>query len=74
MVQADHDELGRYHLHAEPGAELLFCENETNHVRFGSDTNVTPFVKDGINDHVVNGAAGTTNPPERAPRSPPTHE
>ena len=62
VVQADHDELGRYHLHAEPGATLLFCENETNHVRFGSDTNATPFVKDGINDHVVNRAEGSTNP------------
>ena len=30
-LQADRDELGCYFLHAETGAKLLFCENETNH-------------------------------------------
>ena len=41
--------------------EALFCENETNAPRvFGSDA-TTPYPKDGINDHVVSGAA-TVNP------------
>ena len=62
VVQADHDELGRYFLHAETGATLLFCENETNHARLGSGNNPTPYVKDGINDHVVNGLTRATNP------------
>ncbi len=62
VVQADHDELGRYFLHAETGATLLFCENETNHARLGSGDNPTPYVKDGINDHVVNGLTRATNP------------
>jgi hypothetical protein len=35
----------------------LFCENETNMARvFGTDP-LTPFPKDGINDHVIGGAA-----------------
>lgn len=41
--------------------ELLFCENETNlPLLFGGKAG-TPYPKDGINDHVVSGAA-TVNP------------
>ena len=41
--------------------EALFCENESNAPRvFGSEA-TTPYPKDGINDHVVSGAA-TVNP------------
>jgi hypothetical protein len=41
----------------------LFCENETNQPRiWGDDCEpTTPYPKDGINDHVVDGAA-TVNP------------
>ena len=40
---------------------MLFCENETNTKRlFGSDP-ITPYPKDGINDHVISGAP-TVNP------------
>ncbi|HYN33684.1 MAG TPA: hypothetical protein VES40_13740 [Ilumatobacteraceae bacterium] len=62
VVQADHDELGRYFLHAEADATLLFCENESNHIRLGTGANLTAYVKDGVNDHVVNGLTGATNP------------
>ena len=46
--------------------EVLFCENETNvRALYGTDTfagrPATRFPKDGINDHVVGGAA-TVNP------------
>ena len=39
----------------------LFCENETNVARLFGGEPMTPFPKDGINDHVVSGAA-TVNP------------
>jgi hypothetical protein len=39
----------------------LFCENETNVARLFGAAPVTPFPKDGINDHVTGGAA-TINP------------
>src|SRR2546430_2230878 len=41
--------------------QVLFCENETNtkHL-FGSEP-ITPYPKDGINDHVIHGAS-TVNP------------
>jgi hypothetical protein len=39
----------------------LFCENETNVARLFGGQALTPFPKDGINDHVVSGSA-TVNP------------
>jgi hypothetical protein len=39
----------------------LFCENETNAERLFGSRSVTPYPKDGINDHVVGGAP-TVNP------------
>ncbi len=36
------------------GGEQLFCENETNNQRMYNRANDSPFVKDGINNHVVN--------------------
>ena len=42
--------------------ELLFCENETNNERLFGTPNVAGYVKDGINDYVVDGAAGAVNP------------
>jgi len=49
---------------AEPAGavpELLFCENETNEARLFGAQPLTPYPKDGINDHVTRGAA-TVNP------------
>ena len=43
------------------GPQLLFCENETNLARLYGAAAVTPYPKDGINDHVIGGAA-TVNP------------
>src|SRR5262245_39705860 len=40
---------------------LLFCENETNLSRLYGAAPLTPYPKDGINDHVIHGAA-TVNP------------
>ena len=59
---ADGHRLAGYRLEAAPGPDgaapdVLFCENESNAPRlFGSDP-TTPYPKDGINDHVVSGAA-----------------
>ncbi len=51
---------GTYYLYHENG-EQLFCENETNNERLYHVPNETPFVKDGINNHIINGEA-TVNP------------
>ena len=62
---ADHA-LAGYRLEGAPGPgdgapEALFCENETNTARVFGVEALTPYPKDGINDHVVSGAA-TVNP------------
>jgi hypothetical protein len=44
--------------------ELLFCDNETNVQRLFGGAPQTAYPKDGINDHVVSGAA-TVNPDRR---------
>ena len=60
-VAAQHPTLGRYTLLVDDGAELLFCDNETNGPRvFGTEA-ITSYPKDGINDHLVGGLP-TVNP------------
>ena len=46
----------------EGSPELLFTENETNFARVFGVANSSDFVKDGINDYVVNGVSGAVNP------------
>jgi hypothetical protein len=65
-ILASHPILGDYTLEIGPGPDgstprLLFCENETNLPRTADAPASTPYPKDGINDHVVHGAA-TVNP------------
>ncbi|MGN6125353.1 MAG: MGH1-like glycoside hydrolase domain-containing protein, partial [Humibacter sp.] len=45
----------------EGDPELLFCDNETNTARLYGDDDSPEFPKDGINDHIVQGAQ-TVNP------------
>ncbi len=59
-VAVDHPFLGPLELRADGAPEWLFCDNETNTERlFG--TPGPRYPKDGINNHVVDGAA-TVNP------------
>jgi Glycosyl hydrolase family 63 C-terminal domain len=46
----------------------LFCENETNVERLFGSPQVTPYPKDGINDHVVGGTA-TVNPQQQGTKA-----
>jgi hypothetical protein len=66
IAVAEDADLGRWRLVAGPDPtgrvpELLFCENETNLARLYGVAARTPYPKDGVNDHVVAGAA-TVNP------------
>jgi len=62
-VAVTHSELGEFILSCEGGVPLLFTENETNHERlFPGQKNESPYVKDGINDCVVQGNQGAVNP------------
>jgi hypothetical protein len=62
VVQATHPALGERYLSCEGDVPLLFTENETNTERVFGAPNLSPYVKDGINDHVVRGRAGVVNP------------
>ena len=61
-VEASHSLLGDRYLYCEADAELLFTENETNNERVFGTSNGSPYVKDGINDYVVNGKQEAINP------------
>jgi len=54
-VTASSPLLSEYNLFCEGEVPLLFTENETNHEKLFGTPNESPFVKDGINDCVVNG-------------------
>lgn len=47
-------------LYCQTPKAMLYTENETNNERFGWGKN-TSYVKDGINDYIVNGQTGAVN-------------
>jgi hypothetical protein len=62
-VTATHSLLGEFVLSCEGEAPLLFTENTTNHARlFPGQKNESAYVKDGINDCVVQGNQAAVNP------------
>jgi hypothetical protein len=63
--------LADYYLHCQGEVPLLFTENETNNVRLFGGTNAGPFVKDGINDFVVQGRRDAVNPAQTGTKASP---
>jgi len=61
-IRAMEDYYGVRWLICQDSPEFLFTENETNNQRLFGVPNRTPYVKDGINNYVVNGARDTVNP------------
>ena len=61
-VAAAHPLLGEFTLSCEGEVPLLFTENETNHKLLFGANNESPFVKNGINDCVVQGLRDAVNP------------
>lgn len=53
----------------EASVELLFTNNETNHQRLYGSENPSPYVKDGINDYVVDGRDGAVHPERRGTKA-----
>jgi hypothetical protein len=62
-IKITHRDLGTYYLFPEGSPEAFFCENETNTGRlYGYDQ---PGVfKDGVNDHLIHGAASINRIPK----------
>jgi hypothetical protein len=62
-VAAAHPLLGEFVFACEGDVPMPFIENETNHERlFPGQKNEIPYVKDGINDYVVQGRQEAVNP------------
>jgi len=62
IVTTTHPQQGQKFLYFQDDPELLFTENETNNQRLFGTINRTPYVKDGINNFVVNGEGAAVNP------------
>ena len=62
FVVASHAELGDRYLYWEGDVPVLFTENDTNNERIFGTANASPYVKDGINNYVVNGKQDAINP------------
>jgi hypothetical protein len=55
-------QLGDYYCYADGTAEALLTDNESNDERLYGSGNASPYVKDGINNRVVNGDVDAVNP------------
>jgi hypothetical protein len=61
-IHAVHPTLGERWLYCNAPNDLLFTENETNNERLFGVKNDSPYVKDGINDYIVEGKIEAVNP------------
>jgi hypothetical protein len=61
VIEASHKDMGKWLFSVEGANDLLFTNNETNISRLVGAPNVTPFVKDGINNYIVLGQKDAVN-------------
>jgi hypothetical protein len=61
VIHAAHASMGDYYMLCDGAKELLFTENETNSQRIFNLPNKSAFVKDGINNYVINNQASAVN-------------
>ncbi|MBK9145507.1 MAG: glucosidase [Candidatus Melainabacteria bacterium] len=54
--------LSEYFIYFDSKVPLLFTENDTNSAHLYGMPNSSPFVKDGINNYIVNGDTTAVNP------------
>ncbi|MVN21600.1 MGH1-like glycoside hydrolase domain-containing protein [Mucilaginibacter arboris] len=62
-------QLGNYYCHIDGNTELLFTENETNNERLYHSANASAFVKDGINDRIINNNLSAVNPQKKGTKA-----
>jgi hypothetical protein len=61
-IEANHFDLGKYALFCESPHRLLFTENESNLERLWAVPNRALYVKDSINEHIVQQKSDAVNP------------
>ena len=80
IVHAHHTEplfqelLEDYYLYCDGNVPLLFTENETNNARLFAGTNASSYVKDGINNYLVQGQQDAVNPAQMGTKVSPHHQ
>ncbi|MEH1797923.1 MAG: glucosidase [Nostoc sp.] len=62
VVEVFHSTLGKRWLYCQKANEILFTENETNYQRLFGSPNLSTYVKDGINDYIVQKKQEAVNP------------
>jgi hypothetical protein len=62
-------DIGDYHCFADGNPKFLFTENESNNERLYHFPNASPYVKDGINEAVVNGNKNAVNPDQNGTKA-----
>ncbi|PZV10796.1 MAG: glucosidase, partial [Pseudanabaena sp.] len=67
-IALNHQHLGQMWLYCPESEELLFTENETNYQRLLGTANSSQYLKDGINDYIVNGEA-SVNPQQQGTKA-----
>ena len=68
-ISAVHPVLGERFLYGERSFSWLFTDNETNNERIFRTVNASPFVKDGINNYLVQGQTSAVNPGKTGTKS-----
>jgi hypothetical protein len=68
-VKAVDPKLGARYLYCEGDVPLLFTENETNTQRIFGVPNRSPYVKDGINNYIVQGQQNAVNPEQKGTKA-----
>ncbi|MBI3246097.1 MAG: glucosidase [Deltaproteobacteria bacterium] len=61
-IKIVHEYYGERWLYCQSPDELLFTNNETNLQRLHGVENITPYVKDGIDNYIVHGRREAVNP------------
>jgi hypothetical protein len=74
IIAASHAELGDRWLYIDGDVPLLFTENETNNQRLFGGSNAGPYVKDGINNWLVNGQKDAVNPSQSGTKAASHHQ
>jgi len=69
VIHLEEELRGVRRLYSAGSPSLLFTENETNFTRLYGSENLAAFVKDGINDCVVEGRSEAVNPEQRGTKA-----
>ena len=69
VIEASHKDMGKWLFSANGADDLLFTNNETNISRLAGVPNLTPYVKDGINNYIVMGQKEAVNPEKTGNKS-----